>query len=273
MTALATPPQVVGTISPQGLSALAALPRAQRGADIVEARFDLALPLPLPPEATGKGPSTATVATPAPASDLRPFLTACAELERTGTPVLATIRLTVDGGRWPRDREQERLPWFREALEVASWVDVEVESAIASEVVRLARTRGRHIIISHHDFAGTPEALELTAVIARARALAGDVVKVATAIRSLDDHARLLDLLRRQLLMTTGGGPVALVGMGPLGTSLRSYLPAIGSRLTYGYLDAIAAPGQIPARDLVERLLVDCPAYAEGRLSPAEAGS
>ncbi|MEO5769102.1 MAG: hypothetical protein ABIS92_12195, partial [Polyangia bacterium] len=98
MTALATPPQVVGTISPQGLSALAALPRDQRGADIVEARFDLALALPLPPEATGKGLSTATVATPAPASDLRPFLTACAELERTGTPVLATIRLTVDGG-------------------------------------------------------------------------------------------------------------------------------------------------------------------------------
>jgi 3-dehydroquinate dehydratase-1 len=195
--------------------------------------------------------------------DLRPFFSTCATLERTGTPVLATIRLIADGGRWPLDAE--RLPWFDEALAVASWVDIEVESAVASDVVRLARARGRRVIVSHHDFTGTPDRATLEGLITRARALEGDVVKVATAVRSLEDHDRLLDVLRRN--RKPASGSVALIGMGPLGTALRSYLPSAGSRFTYGYLDAVAAPGQIPARELVQRLLTDCPAYAEARSS------
>ena len=37
-------PLVVGTVRPDGLAGLAVLPPAERGADIVEARFDLAMP-------------------------------------------------------------------------------------------------------------------------------------------------------------------------------------------------------------------------------------
>ena len=52
-------------------------------------------------------------------------------------------------------------------------------------------------------------------------------------------------------------------------TSLRTYLPCVGSRLTYGFLDEAAAPGQIAAPDLVARLVTDCPAYAARRRLPA----
>lgn len=245
MMLLRDPPLVVGTVRPERLAALVALSRGERAPDLIEARFDLA--------AAGE---------PAMLPDLRPFFAPCQQLEESGSPVLATIRLVADGGRWTVDAE--RLPLFDEALTVASWVDIEVDSKIAADVVDRAHARGRRAIVSHHDFAGTPGANTLDEIIGRARALRADIVKIATLVETLEDHDRLVDLLREQ--RSGSATDLALVGMGPMGTPLRSYLPCVGSRLTYGYLDQIAAPGQIHARDLCQRLITDCPVYAEYRL-------
>jgi 3-dehydroquinate dehydratase-1 len=245
MTSLVEPPLVVATVRPERLAALGALPRDERAPDIIEARLDLA--------AAGE---------PAMLPDLRPFFSPCRQIEESGSPVLATIRLVADGGRWTVDAE--RLPWFDEALTVASWVDIEVDSKIAADVINRAHARGRRAIVSHHDFAGTPEIGTLNEIIGRARALGADIVKIATLVETLDDHDRLVGLLREQ--RSASAPDLALVGMGPVGTPLRSYLPCVGSRLTYGYLDQIAAPGQIHAWDLCQRLIIDCPVYAEYRL-------
>lgn len=246
MRLLAEPPLVVGTIRPERLAALTLAVAApdDHAPDLIEVRFDLA--------AAGE---------PGMLPDLRPFFSPCQQLEAAGSPVLATIRLVADGGRWTLDAE--RLPWFDEALAVASWVDIEVDSKIVADVVDRAHARGRRVIVSHHDLGGTPDVKALETIIGRARALGADIVKVATLVETLEDHDRLVDLLRGQ---RAAAPDLALIGMGPLGTSLRSYLPCVGSRLTYGYLDQIAAPGQIHARDLCQRLVVDCPRYAEHRL-------
>jgi 3-dehydroquinate dehydratase-1 len=246
------PPLVVGTVRPDGLARLCALSPDQRGADIIEARFDLAIAEP--PAADGPPP------------DLGAFLPLCRQLEQSGSPVLGTIRLLADGGRWPVDAA--RLPWFERALDVVSWIDIEVESAIAPQVVAAARARQRQAIVSHHDFARTPDADTLDAVVARATALGADVVKIATMVSGAADHHLLIDLLRRH----QGRGPaLALVGMGPQGTPLRSYLPCLGSRLTYGFLDQTAAPGQLPATELVRRLRADCPEYLRVHPWPEQA--
>ena len=42
----------------------------------------------------------------------------------------------------------------------------------------MARARGKRVIISHHDFAGTPDLAVLTALTDRARAAGADIVKV-----------------------------------------------------------------------------------------------
>ncbi|MES1171674.1 MAG: type I 3-dehydroquinate dehydratase, partial [Bacteroidota bacterium] len=228
----------------------AALPLGQRSCDLVEARLDLAAP------AGGAG------ALP----DLQPFFAPMRLLEASGSPVLATIRLVADGGRWTSDAE--RLPWFQQAALVASWVDIEVESAIAAAVVSLARAAGRRVIVSHHDFGGTPTDAALDRLVERAWAAGGDVVKIATRVETAVDHDRLIDLLRRW--RDRPGVALALVGMGPIGTPLRSYLPCVGSRLTYGYLDAVAAPGQLHAGELTRRLRADCPPYAQAHHAQTE---
>jgi 3-dehydroquinate dehydratase type I len=184
----------------------------------------------------------------------------CRALEASGTPVLATIRLVADGGRWNEDGP--RLTLFEAALGEGrcSWLDIEVESAITAEAVALARRLHRRVIVSHHDFSGTPEADELDAIVTRARAFHPDVIKLATQVDDLEGHDRLIELLRRHR-----GQSLAVIGMGAIGRPLRTYLPAVGSRLTYGFVDAVAAPGQMHVRDLVARLVADCPAYAAHR--------
>lgn len=238
------PPWVVGTAGPETLAGLVALPVHNRVPDLIEARLDLAAVrggVQQPP-------------------DLGPLLALCARLEATQSAVLATIRLVADGGKWTLDAE--RLPWFEEAALRVSWLDIEVESRIAPAVVAAAHANGHHAIVSHHDFSGTPRDGRLEAVIESAFALDADVVKVATMVNTLDDHRYLVDLVHR---LRHPDRPLAVVAMGALGTPLRAYLPCIGSRLTYGFLDEGVAPGQLAARELVDRLTADCPPYAELR--------
>jgi len=251
VTLLTEAPLVVGTVAPAGLAALAAAAPGARIADLIEARIDLSV---------GEADPVAPPPAPPTAGMLRELFASCRRLEETGTPVLATIRLVADGGRWNEDAP--RLPLFEAALAAGrcTWVDVEVESAIAAEVVQRARRLGRRVIVSHHDFGGTPSPDELDAVITRARALQPDVIKLATLVDDLEGHDRLLELLRRHR-----GQALAVIGMGAIGRPLRSYLPAIGSRLAYGFVDAAAAPGQVHVRELVARLVADCPAYAARR--------
>jgi len=251
MTLLTEAPLVVATVAPAGLAALAAAGPEARVADVIEARLDLAL--------ADARASAAPPPAPSP-GELQQIFASCRKLEETGTPVLATIRLTADGGHWNEDAP--RLALFEAALVEGhcAWVDVEVESAIAAEVVAKARRLGRRVIVSHHDFEGTAEADALDAVVTRARAFHPDVIKIATRVDDLEGHDRLLELLRRHR-----GQALAVIGMGAIGRPLRTYLPAVGSRLTYGFLDAAAAPGQVHVRELVARLIADCPAYAARR--------
>ena len=48
--------------------------------------------------------------------------------------------------------------------------------------------------------------------------------------------------------------PLALMGMGVEGLETRLTLPPAGSKLTYGYLDKPAAPGQPSCKALAQRL-------------------
>jgi 3-dehydroquinate dehydratase-1 len=181
-----------------------------------------------------------------------------ARLEASGTSVLVTIRSAAEGGRWAAP-DTERLPLYREAVEVASWVDVEASSPIAGEVTALAAARGRTSIVSHHDFERTPPLAELERIIDACRALGADVVKVATMVNANEDRDTLFALLERR---PTG---MCIIGMGVGAQLLRVELAVRGSMLTYGYLDQATAPGQISVAEMDQRLRAASPAYAARR--------
>lgn len=223
-------PLVVGIVHPRDVS-------TSCEADIVEARFDL-------------------MTHPESAFEI------CRSVNAQ-KPILATIRLATDGGMW--NAIDDRRGIFEKAIYggVCSWIDIEADSDLAPVVIASARASNVRVIVSHHDFAETPTTVEFEEIIDRAQALKPDIIKIAAHVRNLWDHDRLIALAQRQR------NDLAVIGMGPLGAPLRTYLPCIGSRLAYGYLSrSLYAPGMPSVNQLVERLTTDCPDFATKRDLP-----
>lgn len=229
-------PFVVGTLTTR--AGLAAFPSAHRDAcDIAEVRLD----------EIGVFPG---------------WMEACRKIEAAGRPAMLTLRSTKDGGKCGRSRE-ERRTLLTQAAACASIVDVEHNSDASAELQPAVAAAGKLLLVSYHDFVGTPTRAVFEKIIAEASPHAS-AVKIATMVNTDADLATLEAVLSEPRKI-----PLCLIGMGAKGTRTRTGYPALGSCLTYGYLDAVSAPGQLSARELVAHLRKTHPAYAAVRRTPA----
>ncbi len=179
---------------------------------------------------------------------------------RRDPPVLLTLRSVREGGRY-EGSEAERAARYAALLPLADAVDVELESADLAAACAAARALRRCAIGSFHDFSGTPPAARLRALLERGRRAGADLVKIAAWTASDADIARLEELLAA----ARAEGPLAVMGMGPLGAVSRMRLAAAGSSLVYGFLDDPTALGQPSGADLVRALSDAFPAYRAAR--------
>lgn len=169
-------------------------------------------------------------------------------VSRIKLPVLLTARHPSEGGTKGLSAAQ-RMALLEPQLPRAAFVDVELRNAISlAGTIALARGYGVGIILSFHDFVRTPPLGQLRAKYQRARRLGADLVKMAVTLRSPRDLAALL------LLQASAKGDLVLMGMGPLGKVSRLVLPAVGTRLVYGFLDRPQVVGQWSAQVLAARL-------------------
>jgi 3-dehydroquinate dehydratase / shikimate dehydrogenase len=158
-------------------------------------------------------------------------------LEGRKLPVVVTCRPAWEGGEF-QGSESERLHVLGEAIRLgADYVDVEWK-ADRRQLPRGERTR---IVLSHHDFAGTPADLP-----ERVRAMAAEqpgLIKIAATATRLSDCLSLRDAVN-------GSAAHVAIAMGPAGQVTRVCPWLFGSCWTYG---GSIAPGQISARDLIDR--------------------
>lgn len=214
---LAARPLVVASL---GLGDLEALDTASR-ADGIELRADLH-PAPTPEGA----------------------VTALRRLRATGRALLLTVRSAREGGGLADDGL--RMAIYRAASAYADGIDLEIASApLAGDLLREVRAAGRLVLLSMHDFTGTPCRTLLLERIAEAAACGADVAKIATLV---DTAAALRTLIETTL---ASPHPLTALGMGRLGPLSRLVLPAAGSLLTYGAAGMPTAPGQLPVTELV----------------------
>ena len=152
-------------------------------------------------------------------------------------PVIVTCRPAREGGRFEGGEEQ-RLSLLARAADLgAEYVDVEWQADRRGIHTRNGQTK---LILSHHEFTGTPSDLA-----DRARAMCGanaDVVKIAVTPQRVADCVVLERSLR-------DAGPHVAIAMGPLGQFTRLWPAWSGSLWTYG---GTAAPGQVSTRDLAD---------------------
>lgn len=158
---------------------------------------------------------------------------------RPECPVLLTVRHESEGGCRVMP-ENERLSLAIRLLPLATAVDWETaQLEHAQELVGAAKAAGVTVIASNHDFEKTPSIETLRQREVQARSLGADIVKFAYRLNCAEDMMTGVELLR------SAGGPIAVMGMGPLGAVSRLLYVQHGSCLIYGYLgDTPTAPGQ-----------------------------
>jgi 3-dehydroquinate dehydratase type I len=167
-------------------------------------------------------------------------------------PVIATNRLAAEGGRWS-GRAADRRALLEEALALgADFLDVELA---ADPVWRreLTQRRGEaKIILSWHDFSGTPDAAELAATFQKMLAQEADVIKMVALAQKPEDNLRLLSLIPQA---RAAGREIIAFCMGPAGKWSRITAPLLGSFLTFAPFTkkGASAPGQLTVNE-VKRL-------------------
>jgi 3-dehydroquinate dehydratase/shikimate dehydrogenase len=163
-----------------------------------------------------------------------------AALEGRRHPVIITCRPAWEGGGF-RGSEEERKRILADAITLgAEFVDIEWRAHFDDLI---ARTRGKRIVLSAHDFHSVP--IDLTARVHAMRSTGAEVVKIAAATTSLSDCIPLLELGSAK----GRGSDLVVIGMGPYGVATRVLTARFGSRWTYaGTLNDI---GQVSADALL----------------------
>ncbi len=158
-------------------------------------------------------------------------------------PVIATNRPPAEGGRWSGN-EQDRQRLLEEALE---WgvhaLDVEFSAEEAWRREMYARRGKTRLILSWHDFTGTPESRTLTKQFHAMLDQEADILKLVTYAQTPEDNLRLLDLIPRA---RAAGWEIIAFCMGPLGKWSRMAAAFLGSFLTFAPFNPkqASAPGQ-----------------------------
>lgn len=169
-----------------------------------------------------------------------------------GIPLLFTRRSMREGGERIALTEQQVVALYGAvcAAGQADFIDYEMgnDAAAVREVRELSRAHGVQLVLSFHDFQGTPALKVLNERFARAQALGADIAKVAVMPRAMDD---VLTLLQATLQASrTLDIPVVSMAMGELGALTRLCGWAFGSAMTFAVGAGTSAPGQMPIEDV-----------------------
>lgn len=164
-----------------------------------------------------------------------------------GVSVLATIRSMAEGGQW-RNSDAARLELFTAIIPHVDAIDIELSSgAILPDVIASARAHGKSVIVSFHDFSGTPALNLLQETFERAKDRGADIVKIATMCSTPLD----LRCLAAFTLSRAAEG-VVTIGMGRGGVLSRIFFPALGSLFTFAAYGEGTAPGQLSLAETID---------------------
>src|SRR6476646_2212727 len=159
--------------------------------------------------------------------------------------ILATCRRRQNQGRFTGSIE-EQIKILEAAHEAgAQALDIEIESAENCEN-QLAHLRSEaYLVLSYHNYGGTPPRLE--SVLRRMAAIPAHAYKVVTTARKPSDNSRVLSLARSHPKI-----PTVLLAMGETGFPTRVLSPAFGGLYTYAAPNMAGgtASGQVSAKKL-----------------------
>ena len=180
-------------------------------------------------------------------------------VERLKGPLLFTNRAEWEGGFF-KGTETERVGLLLEAVQHdCDLVDLELRTApeLRGDLLdRMAQHPRTRLIISWHDFEGTPASETLGEILQEQAESGAHIGKIVTTAREPKDVLRVLQLLDAA---AESGFPLIAFCMGPIGRISRLATVILGGYMTYGAPEdgSESAPGQMPVavlRDMLAQL-------------------
>ena len=171
-------------------------------------------------------------------------------------PLLFTNRPEWEGGSFPGP-EASRINLLLQAVQHdCAMVDLELKTApeLRGELLDvLLKHTQTALIVSWHDFSGTPSSAELGEILQQQIESGAHIGKIVTKANDYKDVLRVLNL---QAIAEDSNFPLIAFCMGPVGKISRLATIKLGGYMTYAAPEGgkETAPGQIPVSDIRDML-------------------
>ena len=164
--------------------------------------------------------------------------------------MISRLRSSVFTFRPGTITEKERLEMYRFAIECGvNYIDVEMEVSVdfLSEIRRVLKGSRTELILSYHNYEGTPSRDEQSGIMESGYSNEADVVKLATMVDNYSDAAVLLSMYSHE-------GRKLVIGMGEKGKIVRIAAGFLGAEFTFAAIEKgeITAPGQMTWYEMEE---------------------
>lgn len=166
------------------------------------------------------------------------------ELPPLPLPLIVTRRREAEGGL-AKD-SQHRFNLLLTLAEIAAAIDIELKAPHRDWLID-ALPPEMPLIVSWHDFSGTPPLDELKRIISEAAKVRGGD-KIAIKFATMAHDKADADCVLQAVAWARGEGfpgPIIGMGMGEFGQRTRTEAAHYGSDLTYARVGAASAPGQL----------------------------
>ncbi|MEH7115885.1 type I 3-dehydroquinate dehydratase [Neobacillus vireti] len=167
-------------------------------------------------------------------------------------PLIFTFRSAKEGG----EKEVSTAYYFELNKRIAETgladlVDVELfnDETDIKALLKAAHAQNVLVIISNHDFHGTPAKEEIISRLCKAQELGGDLPKIAVMPANTTDLITLLDATAA-MSEQFADRPIITMSMSGKGVISRLAGEIFGSAVTFGASKKASAPGQIAVKEL-----------------------
>ena len=174
------------------------------------------------------------------------------KLKRTlQKPLIFTLRTKEEGGRNSIDPDHYRqLISMVADNSLADIIDIEASGIRGDKsFVSQIKDTGAYVIISKHDFTGTPSEDEILYNFMSMEKMGADIVKAAYMPSSREDVLNLVNAAEEKT-RDMSSCPVIAISMGKMGMITRIMGEFLESAITFAALSKSSAPGQIDVHDM-----------------------
>ena len=203
--------------------------------------------------------------------DLKTLIKSCRSY-KIPVKIMVTNRRKESSPAAESPGESQRIALLKEAVALgADYVDIEISTPVPmlKEVLSMAAAHGNRtkVIISHHDFRGTPSIESLKNIFNECTNFSGSIVKIVTFANSPEDNITVLRLIP---YARKKNRDIIAFCMGEQGRVSRIVAPVLGSYLSFASLTRgrESAAGQLTVDEMDKVLRIVAKSVGEDKLSP-----